>query len=305
MMSFSLCLAALMISSALGQSENSSFSPLSSDLSALPPVTHIDLGPPSCPDGKYIGSSTKAKWTVEGASFDSSNNATISILSNPPDFVIPSVGSDGSLNFRYNESVAFSEPVPDEAGVIIQVPYDSLTKITVSVGESATVKGLTSLKELECFSASSCVAILQDLKDPILLDAEKGSVLTMVASNTTKITVEISGGSTINVVGNVAGGTVTTASELVVQGSVVGVEADMASEVTAANCDGVTTDWSLGSCTVNDDIQVDVSTADVMTLDIPSVCVYDSGAFERVSGGIFATVLISVVSVFALIAAEV
>jgi len=296
-----LSLAAFMISLALGQSETS-FSPLSIDLSALPPVTLIDLGPPSCPDGKYIGSSTKAKWTVEGASFDSSTNVTIGILSSPPDFVIPLVRKDGSLYFQYNESVAFSESVPDEAGVIIKVPYDSLSKITVSMGESANIKGLTSLSELECFSASSCVAILTDLKDPIILDAEKGSVLTMVASNTTEITVEITGASTINVVGNVVGGTVKAASALVVQGSVVGVEATTASKVTATNCDGVTTEL-MGSCTVNDDIQVDDSTADDMTLDIPSVCF--SGAVERVSGGIFATVLISVVSVFALIAAEV
>jgi len=299
-----LSLAAFMISLSLGQSETS-FSPLSSDLSALPPVTLIDLGPPSCPDGKYIGSSTKVKWTVEGASFDSSTNVTIGILSSPPDFVIPLVRKDGSLYFQYNESVAFSESVPDEAGVIIKVPYDSLSKITVSMGESANIKGLTSLSELECFSASSCVAILTDLKDPIILDAEKGSVLTVVASNTTEITVEISGGSTINVVGNVAGGTVKTASELVVQGSVVGVVATAASTVTAANCDGVTTDWTMGSCTVNDDIQVDASMADVMMLSGTSVCVYDSGASERVWGGIFSTVLISVVSVFALIAAEV
>jgi len=220
------------------------------------------------------------KWTVIGATTGMNGtatgmNGTIAIESTPADIVVPSVNSEGELSFSYNRDAVDTDPPPTEAGVIIKVLPEAIKEIYVSMGEVASVSGLTSLTELE---VSTFAAVMVNLpSEAALLDVEVSSNgKATIITNGTNVAANVETFSTLKVKGNVFSGFVGTNSKLIVEGSVEAVEASTLGKVITLSCDGVDGSYG-GSCEVDENVKVDIIQEDTKTLKgDSSVCLKSS-----------------------------
>jgi hypothetical protein len=207
---------------------------------------------------------TDFTWTIEPIT-DSDAEQEVAIYTVPANAVRASV-EDNALVFDF---VNLEAPLPDEVGVVIQVPASQLLEIILS-GINSQYNVLGGFDQLQSLTYNgNSNNLIADLSSSNAAQVNFGATSCTAYINssstndsTTGITLYMSGTSSIvQVSGNIEGGQMTGDAYLVmVQGEISNYSLDGPNEriIVSTSCDGVQVHSEFSSCIVNESLAVDI-----------------------------------------------
>jgi hypothetical protein len=201
---------------------------------------------PTCSRGSMF-TTTQLAWTIEPTTGDE-----VSVYSIPPEAVTATL-EDNVLVFDLNDM----SKVPEKAGVVIQVPQNQLTDITVD-GIMNYVRVARGFKNLIAINSLGMNCVIEaDLTDSdlaVVVVDTSNSLHAVTAENLSLSMSSIS--SKVYITGSISGGTYAGFSnELMVDGVVRDLEITGSSNMLASyDCSQVVVDSLSSSCTIMDEI---------------------------------------------------
>jgi hypothetical protein len=177
-----------------------------------------------------------------------SDGDTVTIETYPPDLVEVGIDeNDGTLYFKFNADVAAADPVPDEAGMVVNFPASQLRSVKICCDQTIQIKdGFTDVQELVVNTGAMAQAKFSNAISNMLIEVSDGATATVeVEPGRSSLNVEVigsGGGTFVDIGGDVSTIVCSDRATCTVTGRITDTDASSVegfSELSTDDCFGI------------------------------------------------------------------